>query len=90
MMVGRVRGTVTATVRHPGLDGRRLLLVELLDADGAATGRELVAVDTAGTGVGETVLLLDEGNGARQILGAAGLPIRTVVVGTVDEVRRGG
>ncbi|HPF34651.1 MAG TPA: EutN/CcmL family microcompartment protein [Candidatus Krumholzibacteria bacterium] len=88
MMVGRVRGTVTATIRHPGLDGHRLLLVELLDADGAGTGRELLAVDTAGTGVGETVLLLDEGNGARQILGRGGLPIRTVVVGSVDAVRR--
>lgn len=89
MMIGRVRGTVTATVRHPGLDERRLLLVEILDAAGAADGRELVAVDAAGTGVGETVLLLDEGNGARQILGGSGLPIRTVVVGTVDEVLGG-
>jgi len=89
MMIGRVRGTVTATVRHPGLDGRRLLLVEILNAAGEADGRELVAVDAAGTGVGETVLLLDEGNGARQILGGSGLPIRTVVVGTVDEVLGG-
>jgi hypothetical protein len=46
----------------------------------------MIAVDTVGAGAGETVLILDEGNSARQVLGAQGAPIRTVVVGIVDAV----
>jgi hypothetical protein len=46
----------------------------------------MIAVDSVGAGAGETVLLLDEGNSARQVLGAPGAPIRTVVVGIVDAV----
>jgi ethanolamine utilization protein EutN len=43
-------------------------------------------VDAAGAGAGETVIVLDEGNGARQILGGSDLPVRSVVVGIVDDV----
>lgn len=86
MMLGKVRGSLVSTIHHPSMRGRRLLVVERLRADGSATGDELIAVDAAGAGAGETVLLLDEGNGARQILGGASLPIRTVVVGIVDDI----
>ncbi len=53
---------------------------------GPSAGGYLIAVDSVGAGAGETVLLLDEGNGARQVLGAPGAPIRTVVVGIVDAI----
>ena len=86
MKIGRVAATVVATVRLPVLEGRRLLLVELLDPEGRATGRDLIAVDAVGAGAGETVLVLEEGNGARQVLGAPHAPIRAVIVGIVDEV----
>ena len=89
MILGRVSGTVVSTLRHAGLDGRRMLVVARLDADGTPTGGYLIAVDAAQAGVGETVLVLDEGNGAGQVLGRRGLPIRSVVVGIVDEVRIG-
>jgi ethanolamine utilization protein EutN len=45
-----------------------------------------VAVDLVGAGVGETVIVQDEGNSARQLLGAQNGPVRSVVVGIVDEV----
>ena len=50
------------------------------------TGGYLIAVDSVGAGPGETVIVLDEGNGARQILGVPDMPVRSVVVGVVDEV----
>ena len=53
---------------------------------GEPTGGYVIAVDTVGAGAGETVLVLDEGNGARQILGGADLPVRSVVVGIVDDL----
>jgi microcompartment protein CcmK/EutM len=96
--VARVVGTVVSTIQAPDLAGRRLLLCDLLDplapagAGGAAAaaGGYLIAVDTVGAGAGETVLLLDEGNSARQVLSAPNAPIRTVVVGIVDAVEVAG
>lgn len=86
MKIGRVAATVVSTIKHPALDGRRLLFVDLLDLAGKATGRDLIAVDSVGAGSGETVLVLDEGNGARQVLEAPEAPIRAVIVGIIDEL----
>jgi len=86
MKLARVVGTVISTINAPAFDGRTLLLCDLLDPSGRPSGGYLIAVDTVGAGAGETVLVLDEGNSARQVLGAPGAPIRTVVVGIVDEV----
>jgi microcompartment protein CcmK/EutM len=84
--LGRVVGTVVSTINTPDFDDRTLLLVDLVGPDGAAAGGYQIAVDNVGAGAGETVLLLDEGNGARQVLDAPGAPIRTVVIGIVDAV----
>ncbi len=86
MKIGRVAGTVVATICSPVFEGRRLLMVDLLDLDGTETGKDVIAVDSVGAGAGETVLVLDEGNGARQVLDAPDAPVRAVVVGVVDEV----
>ena len=86
MKLGRVVGTVVSTINAPALDGRTLLLCDLLDPSGRPAGGYLIAIDTVGAGAGETVLILDEGTSARQVLGAPGAPIRTIVVGIVDEV----
>jgi ethanolamine utilization protein EutN len=84
--LARVVGTVVSTINAPAFDGRTLLLCDLLDPGGALAGGYLIAVDTVGAGAGETVLILDEGNSARQVLSAPGAPIRTVIVGIVDAV----
>lgn len=89
MKLGRVVGNVVSTINHPIFDDRKLLLVDLLGPDGAPAGGYQIAVDNIGAGAGETVLLLDEGNGARQVLQAPGAPVRTVVIGIVDEVVEG-
>lgn len=86
MILGRVTGSVVSTIHHSIVDGRKLLLAERLDADGTPTGGYLIAVDAIGAGRGETVLILDEGNGARQILDDANAPVRSIVVGIVDDV----
>jgi ethanolamine utilization protein EutN len=88
--IGRVAGTVVATICSPVFEGRRLLMVDLLDEKGRATGRDLIAVDSVGAGAGETVLILDEGNGARQVLEAPDAPVRAVVVGIIDEIEIAG
>ena len=86
MKLGRVAGTVVSTISHPIFDGRRLLMCDLLDVTGEDTGDYLICVDTVGAGPGETVLIVDEGNGARQVVAAPDAPIRAVIVGIVDEL----
>lgn len=89
MKIGRVVATVVSTINVPALDDRTLLLCDLLDPDGRPAGGYVIAVDTVGAGAGETVLILDEGNSARQVLNAPGAPIRTLVVGIVDAITEG-
>ena len=86
MILARITGNVVSTIHHPIVDGRKLLLAERLDQDSKATGSYVIAMDAIGAGQGETVLVLDEGTGARQVLDDANAPIRSVVVGIVDAV----
>ncbi len=89
MKLGRVAGTVVSTINTPVFEDRRLLLCDLLDLDGQPTGRYTIAVDTVDAGAGETVLILDEGNSARQVISAPEGEIRALVVGIVDAVTLG-
>jgi microcompartment protein CcmK/EutM len=86
MILGRITGSVVSTIHHPIVEGQKLLLAERLDENGKATDGYVIAVDAIGAGQGETVLILDEGNGARQILDDAEAPVRSIVVAIVDAV----
>lgn len=86
MKIGRVAGTVVSTINVPIYDNRRLLMVDLLDDRGRDTGGYLICVDAVGAGYRETVLILDEGNGARQVVGDPDAPIRALVVGIIDQL----
>jgi len=87
MRLGRVEGTVVTTVQHPFYEGRKQLLVRYLKADRTLDGDNYVlAIDIVGAGVGETVLVQDEGNSSRQMLDAVPYgPVRSVIVGIVDQ-----
>ena len=86
MYIGKVIGTVVATIKIDHLDNRKLLMVDQLDLEGNETGYYDIAVDVVQAGPGDTVLVIDEGNGARQILGLDPGAIRAVIVGVVDEI----
>ena len=86
MILGRIAGSVVSTIHHPIVAGHKLLVAERLDQSGQPTGGYVIAFDAIGAGQGETVLILDEGNGARQVLDDANAPVRSIVVGIVDAV----
>jgi ethanolamine utilization protein EutN len=86
MYIGKVIGTVVATIKISHLESRKLLLVDQLDLKGQETGYYDIAVDVVQAGPGDTVLVIDEGNGARQILGIDPGAVRAVIVGVVDEI----
>lgn len=86
MILGRVSGEIHSTINHPFYDARKLLVVEKTDPEGTPAGGYVIAVDAVGAGVGERVLVLDEGNGARQVLASPDAPVRSVIVGIIDAV----
>ncbi len=89
MILARVAGRITSTIHHPDMAGRKLLVCDKLNERGEPGDGYVIAIDTVDAGAGETVLILDEGTGARQVLGEPEAPIRAVVVGIVDEVAVG-
>lgn len=86
MILGKIIGTVVSTVKHPEYRGLKLLVVQPINPAGGAAGESFLAVDDVQAGVGDTVLAIREGNGARQIFKRKDFPIRAVIVGIVDEV----
>ena len=86
MIIGKVCGTVYSTINHPFYDNRKLLLVDKIAPPGVADGGYILAVDWVDAGVGETVLIIDEGNSARQVVNDPQGPIRSIIVGIIDEV----
>jgi len=86
MILGRIIGEIHGTIKHPFYEGKRLLIVEKINPAGAGTGDYLIASDAVGAGSGEDVLVLDEGNGARQVYESADGPVRSVIVGVIDDI----
>lgn len=86
MIAGLVIGDLHATIQHPFYAAKKLMVVEKFGKDNQPSGDYLVAVDTVGAGPGETVLVLDEGTGARQIFESKDAPVRSVIVGIIDEI----
>ena len=89
MFLADVVGTVVSPEQIPVLDGKKLLVLRPVTPRGAATAKKRIGVDTVGAGVGDRVLVVDEGNSARQILGDPNGAVKTVIVGVVDYVEVG-
>jgi len=86
MKICRVQESVVSTVKHPTYEGKTLYCVVELDEVFKETGKEFLAVDRVQAGPGDIVLVMQEGNGVRQLFGIQDLPIRSVIVGIIDQV----
>lgn len=85
MQSALVLGTATATVKHPSLRGRKMLVVQPRMADGRTPdGPPLLAVDGVGAGTGETVMITSDGRGARDLLQTNVTPVRWTIIGIAD------
>jgi microcompartment protein CcmK/EutM len=86
MILGTVRGHIVSTINHRFYDGKKMLIVEKEDFAGKPGGY-LIAIDGGvGAGVGERVLVIDEGNSARQVVKDKDAPLRSIIIGIVDRV----
>ena len=86
MFIARVVGDVVATHRHRNLGGHKLLLIRRLSLSGVEEGGEVIALDVIGVGIGERVLVVQEGNAARALFKSRTIPVQAVVVGVIDHV----
>ncbi len=88
MMLGKVVGTVVTTISHRDYKNRRLLVVQPLVLEGETPSAEddFIALDNTQAGIGDTVLVNREGNGARQALKNPDACVISVIVGIVDSV----
>jgi ethanolamine utilization protein EutN len=86
MILGTVRGNIVSTINHPFYTGKKMLVVEKEDFTGKPSGY-LVALDPGvNAGVGELVLVIDEGNSARQVVADSNAPLRSIIIGIVDRI----
>jgi microcompartment protein CcmK/EutM len=84
MILGKVIGTVVTTISHRDYHNRRLLVVQPLGLQGEIPDEAFMAIDSTHAGVGDTVLVNREGNGARQVLQNPDACVISVIVGIVD------
>ena len=84
MILAKVVGTVVTTISHRDYKNRRLLIVQPLAVQGEKPDDDFIALDNTHAGVGDTVLINREGNGARQVLKNPDACVISVIVGIVD------
>lgn len=86
MKLARVTAQVVSTQKHPVYRGLKTFMVNPLTLEGTLEGGAFVAVDRVQAGVGDLVLIMQEGSSARLMLNDSEAPVRSVIVGIVDHV----
>jgi microcompartment protein CcmK/EutM len=87
MMLGRVVANVVSTEKHPHYKGHKILVVQPIDAEGKPRGKSLLALDGVQAGIGDRVLVVDEGGSARLVIGEeSAVTVRTAICAIVDRV----
>lgn len=87
MIMARVLGNVVATQKNERYANARIMLCQPLTLEGAETGTTLLALDSVDAGVGDVVLIVQEGWGASTAAtGVAGAAIDAAIIGVVDRI----
>jgi ethanolamine utilization protein EutN len=86
MQTGEVVGTATATVKHPSMNGWKLLVVQPYQVDGKTPdGEPVLAIDSCGAGRGQRVIITSDGAGTRALVESDNTPVRWSVLGIADD-----
>jgi len=86
MILGKVIGNVVSTIKLPVYQGYKILIIQPVNDKEEPQGESVLALDTVQAGVGDTVLVIDEGNSSRLIMNNSTAPVRTMIVGIVDAI----
>lgn len=87
MILGKIIGNVVSTVKLPIYQGYKILIVQPVNDKEEPQGKSILALDSVQAGVGDTVLVIDEGNSSRLIMNNSAAPVRTMIVGIVDAIK---
>ncbi len=87
MILGKIIGNVVSTIKLPVYQGYKILIVQPVNNKEEPQGKSILALDTVQAGVGDTVLVIDEGNSSRLIMNNSTAPVRTMIVGIVDAIK---
>ena len=82
MLRGIIRGHIVSTRKQEALIGSKFMEVQIMK-NGELTNEYIVAIDSVGAGIGETVLITT-GSSARLALHNTNSPADAVIVGIVD------
>jgi microcompartment protein CcmK/EutM len=86
MILARVVGTVVATRKDPRLEGKKLLILKPISAEGKDEAGYVVSVDAVGAGFRERVIAV-AGSSARMAEGCKDAPVDSAIVGIIDDLR---
>lgn len=84
MQLGRVIGLATSTVKHPSMQGWRLLVIQPLMDDRTADGDPIVSIDNLGAGRNDLVIITSDGLSVREMVNSNNTPVRWAVLGLKD------
>ncbi|MBI9067927.1 MAG: EutN/CcmL family microcompartment protein [Salinivirgaceae bacterium] len=87
MILGKIIGNAVSTIKAKGYESKKILIVQPIDPKGKYIGTSFLAIDTVQAGIGDTVIALEEGTSARQIIDEPqSLTVKAVIAGIVDEI----
>jgi microcompartment protein CcmK/EutM len=86
MILGKVIGNVVSTVKMYGYESKKVLIIQPIDPESKNSGKSFLAVDAVQAGIGDIVIVMEEGGSARMIINEPdSLTVKSVVAGIVDE-----
>jgi microcompartment protein CcmK/EutM len=87
LLLAKVKGNIVSTQKNENLKGHKLLLVHPIDLEGNYLGeKDIIAIDLIDSGIGDTVIVTQEGATVVQILGHKKAPVHSIIVANVDEI----
>jgi microcompartment protein CcmK/EutM len=87
VLLAKVKGNIVSTQKDQYLHGQKLMLIRTVDLEGNFIGKkDIVAIDLLDSGIGDTVLVTQEGSAVQQILGHKNAPVHTIIVAIVDKL----
>lgn len=87
MFIAKVKGNIVSTKKNLNLFSHKLLIVHAIDYNNNFIGdKDIIALDLIDSGIGDIVIVVQEGDAVQQILGNKVTPVNTMIIGIVDNI----
>lgn len=87
MILGKIIGNVVSTICEKGYESKKIMMVQPISPEGKDVGKSFLAIDAVQSGVGDIVIVVEEGGSARAIINEPdSMTVKSVIAGIVDEI----